>query len=286
MEKVNKFRTRVLIIRQSSRSTNSQFYSKMLFEVFIICVTLSLLWIIGKLLVVLDVVYVPKKKSNHLWHPAKNASQAYYCSICEIMLSSSSGFYCESCGISADTQCIQTAEVVLKCKENSQASSDKTVRDQLHMWVKGNLMQSYVCCVCEREIDYHGRPGLYGKNETSASYPTELKKKFFVFAGYRCCWCQRSTHVNCFVKTVDNKVCDFGRYRNLIVPPNHVFTKRRRLRRITSIVTPNYLEWKPLIVVGRHNSFSIRSLTFIQSIACLIFSEQQILNPATAQPLV
>ncbi len=72
------------------------------------------------------------------------------------------------------------------------------------------------------------------------------------FAGYRCCWCQRSTHVNCFVKTAENKVCDFGYYRNLIVPPNHVFMKRRRLQRITSIVTPDWPEWKPLIVVGMY----------------------------------
>lgn len=57
--------------------------------------------------------------------------------------------------------------------------------------------------------------------------------------------------MNCFVRTADSKVCDFGAYRNLIIPPNHVFIKRRRLRRITSIVTPDYPEWKPLIVVGR-----------------------------------
>lgn len=77
---------------------------------------------------------------------------------------SSTGFYCESCGVCADSLCIQTAEVVLKCKENFIQSStvEKTVNDQLHMWVKGNLTQVYVCCVCERDIDYHGRPGLYG----------------------------------------------------------------------------------------------------------------------------
>lgn len=79
----------------------------------------------------------------------------------------SSGFYCESCGVCADSVCIQTAELVLKCKENfiqSSTSDPKIVRDQLHMWVKGNLTQSYVCCICERDIDYHGRPGLYGSN--------------------------------------------------------------------------------------------------------------------------
>lgn len=79
---------------------------------------------------------------------------------------------------------------------------------------------------------------------------SRLNVNNFSLLGYRCCWCQRSTHVNCFVKAADTKVCDFGNYRNLIIPPNHVFMKRRRLQRITSIVTPEWPEWKPLIVVG------------------------------------
>ncbi|KAG4065720.1 hypothetical protein HA402_012398 [Bradysia odoriphaga] len=206
----------------------------MLFEVFIICTTVFSLWIIGKLLVLLDVVYVPKKKCVHLWRSAKHLNQAVYCSICEIMLTST-GFYCESCGVCADSQCIHSAELVLKCKENytQSSSTDKTIRDQMHMWIKGNLTQLYECCVCQRDIDYHGRPGLYG---------------------YRCCWCQRAAHMNCFAKAADNQVCDFGSYRNLIIPPNHVFMKRRRLQRITSIVTPDWLGWKPLIVVANLKS--------------------------------
>ncbi|KAJ6633775.1 Diacylglycerol kinase epsilon [Pseudolycoriella hygida] len=207
----------------------------MWFEVFVICFTVFLLWIIGKFLVLLDVVHVPKKKCIHLWRSAKNLNQAVYCSICEIMLTSC-GFYCESCGVCADSLCIHTAELVLKCKENytqSSSTEQKVVRDQVHMWVKGNLTQTYECYICQRDIDYHGRPGLYG---------------------YRCCWCQRCTHVNCFVKTADDKICDFGRYRNLIIPPNHVYMKRRRLQRITSIVAPDWSEWKPLIVVANLKS--------------------------------
>lgn len=80
----------------------------------------------------------------------------------------SSGFYCEACGVCADSLCIQTAELVLKCKDNfiqsSTTDSNKwIVQDQLHMWVKGNLTaQNNMCCICDRDIDYHGRPGLYG----------------------------------------------------------------------------------------------------------------------------
>lgn len=93
----------------------------------------------------------------------------------------SSGHYCESCGVCADSVCIQTAELVLKCKENFMQSTtaDRSVCDQLHMWVKGNLTQTYSCCICERDIDYHGRPGLYGSNVVKLSSMQEFQLCFF-----------------------------------------------------------------------------------------------------------
>lgn len=153
----------------------------------------------------------------------------------------SSGFYCEACGICSDTLCIRMADKVLKCKVPAMdllnTTDDKTepiVGDQSHLWVKGNLTQVYTCYICDRDIDYHGRPGLYG---------------------YRCCWCQRATHVNCFVKTADDKVCDFGTFKDMIIPPNHVFVRHRRLhQQIIHIVQPEWPEWKPLIVVGNSKS--------------------------------
>lgn len=166
--------------------------------------------------------------------------QACYCSICEIMLTSS-GFYCEACGVCSDTLCITMAEKVLKCKVTStdlllkpKDGTDPVIMDQHHLWVKGNLTQSYTCYICDRTVDYHGRPGLYG---------------------YRCCWCQRSTHVNCFVKTADDKNCDFGTFKDMIIPPNHVFVKHRRLHhQVTHLVQPEWPDWKPLIVVANNKS--------------------------------
>lgn len=152
----------------------------------------------------------------------------------------SSGFYCEACGVCSDTPCITMADKVLKCKVTSTdlMKSDTTepvVLHQQHLWVKGNLTQTYICYVCDRDIDYHGRPGLYG---------------------YRCCWCQRSTHVNCFVKTADDKICDFGTFKDIIIPPNHVFIKHRHLQHyITHIVQPDWPDWKPLIVVGMYDDY-------------------------------
>lgn len=151
----------------------------------------------------------------------------------------SGGFYCEACGICSDTLCITMADKVLKCKIKSTdlvktENSEPVACDQPHLWVKGNLTQMYPCYICDRDIDYHGRPGLYG---------------------YRCCWCQRSTHVNCFVKTADDKVCDFGNFKDVIIPPNHVFVKHRRLhQQITDVVQPEWPDWKPLIVVANSKS--------------------------------
>lgn len=147
----------------------------------------------------------------------------------------SSGFYCEACGICSDNLCIQMADKVLKCKIASSElqkldAAETMISEQQHLWVKGNLTQSYQCYICERDIDYFSRPGLFG---------------------YRCCWCQRSTHVNCFVRTVDDKICDFGSFKDMIIPPNHIFIRHRRLHhRRTSIVSPEWPDWKPLIVVG------------------------------------
>lgn len=155
----------------------------------------------------------------------------------------SSGFYCEACGICSDTLCIRMADKVLKCKVPSMDllgtiddKSEPIVSDQSHLWVKGNLTQVYTCYICDRDIDYHGRPGLYG---------------------YRCCWCQRATHVNCFVKTADDKVCDFGTFKDMIIPPNHVFVRHRRLHhQVTHIVQPEWPDWKPLIVVGKYQNLN------------------------------
>lgn len=100
----------------------------------------------------------------------------------------SSGFYCECCGVCSDTHCIKTADKGLKCKDKFSETPTESngTETQTHLWVKGNLStENRECCVCHRDIDYHAKPGLYG---------------------YRCCWCQRATHTQCFVRTANDKV--------------------------------------------------------------------------------
>lgn len=165
----------------------------------------------------------------------------------------SSGFYCQNCGICSDTLCIQKADKLLKCKVPAMdlmgtTDAEPIVGQQPHHWVKGNhsviYHLVYKCYVCDRDINYHGRPGLYG---------------------YRCCWCQRATHNNCFVKTADDKFCDFGTFKDMIIPPNHIFVRKRRLHhQITQIVQPDWPDWKPLIVVGMYMYICTLSVTHMQ----------------------
>lgn len=110
----------------------------------------------------------------------------------------SSGFICECCGLCADKQCVKEADKLRKCKDkfvNVQFNESNSTEGQSsvlhftptgHLWVNGNLpLNCDYCYVCARDIDYHGKPGLYG---------------------YHCAWCQRATHTNCYEKTISDDV--------------------------------------------------------------------------------
>lgn len=70
---------------------------------------------------------------------------------------------------------------------------------------------------------------------------------------FQCCWCQRSVHEECHAKI--DKICDFGKFRNMIVPPWCVQVARykRSLRRhllLRGVKDPGWENWSPLIVIG------------------------------------
>lgn len=131
---------------------------------------------------------------------------------------------------------------MMLCKEKVIRSSDRTP----HLWVKGNLPPSRICCACCNEVvDYHTRPGLYG---------------------YRCCWCQRAAHNNCFPKILlfCDEHCDFGEYKHMIIPPTQLVVTtttvanapaRSGRMRLTDIRTPpNLDDWRPLFVIANSKS--------------------------------
>lgn len=167
---------------------------------------------------------------EHSWKPISGASKAYYCSICEALLLNLSGLFCDSCGVCADQSCIKLANKELKCKAIT-LNNDQPMK---HHWIKGNLPLIAICYICEEECDIE--PGL---------------------TDWWCCWCQRSVHEAC--KPALSEICDFGKFKLMIIPPksleviNRRSTMRRRLH-LRSILPPNWSNWNPIIVVGNRKS--------------------------------
>ncbi|RLU26489.1 hypothetical protein DMN91_000285 [Ooceraea biroi] len=167
---------------------------------------------------------------EHNWKTITGTTKAYYCSICESLLLNLDGFFCDSCGVCADRGCIKLADKTLKCKAIT-LSSDQLMK---HHWIKGNLPLVATCYVCEEDCDVE--PGL---------------------ADWWCCWCQRCVHEAC--KPALSEICDFGKFKLMIIPPgsleviNRRSTVRRRLH-LRSIIPPNWSNWNPIIVVGNGKS--------------------------------
>lgn len=146
----------------------------------------------------------------------------------------SNGFFCECCGICCDIACIGRAEKELKCKEKRM--NEQTQR---HLWTHGNLPLNQECCVCNEDIDsQQNEPGLYG---------------------FRCAWCQRCTHSNCFDEDELDIECDFGEFRDFIVPPKSMIVARTRSvpkLHLVGLEVPDIENWSPLIVIANTKSGS------------------------------
>ncbi|XP_047347530.1 diacylglycerol kinase epsilon-like isoform X1 [Vespa velutina] len=175
-------------------------------------------------------IHIRDVTQEHNWKPIRKVTKSYYCSICESLLLNINGLLCDSCGVCADLGCIKTANKILRCKAITMDSNEQL----LHHWIKGNLPVVAMCAICNEECD------------------TELG-----LMDWWCCWCQRTVHDSC--KLSISEVCDFGRFRLMIIPPQSLkaISKRRRMRRkleLHSIIKPNWLGWNPLIVVGNRKS--------------------------------
>ncbi|XP_011699774.1 PREDICTED: diacylglycerol kinase epsilon [Wasmannia auropunctata] len=167
---------------------------------------------------------------EHNWKAISGITKAYYCSICEALLLNRDALFCDSCGVCADRGCVKFANKRLKCKAIT-LNNDQLMK---HHWIKGNLPLVAMCYICEEECD--AEPGL---------------------TDWWCCWCQRSVHETC--KASLSEICDFGKFRLMIIPPgsleviNRRSTMRRRLH-LRSVIPPNWPNWNPIIVVGNRKS--------------------------------
>lgn len=184
-------------------------------------------------LLIEDVICIPRK-SRHSWKSIKILDRSCFCSICEILLQPSTGHFCDCCGIFADATCSKKADKEFKCKEKW-LKNEKSMK---HLWVRGNLPLNCECDACKDGIDYQAEAGLFG---------------------YRCCWCQRAYHNNCF-KRVDLKGdCDLGEFKDLIFPSYCIEAARTRESvrlHLTGIKPPEIENWAPLIVIANTKSGS------------------------------
>lgn len=170
------------------------------------------------------------KNIRHSWASIDSLSRACYCSICEALLME--GFFCDCCGVCVDTGCIKIADKTLTCKVTSLPNDKGPMK---HHWVKGNVSLGALCDVCEEDFNAN-EPGLLDS---------------------QCCWCQRSVHSSCLPKL--GNVCDFGSFRNYIVPPQSIELIGRRASvsnrlRINQVKRPACKDWSPIIVLANRNS--------------------------------
>ncbi|XP_030758615.1 diacylglycerol kinase epsilon isoform X2 [Sitophilus oryzae] len=193
-------------------------------------------------------IAVQDHSKNHSWIPIKITAKAWYCSICESFLIHGIGVYCDCCGICADPECVKKANQMLRCKAITSNSEF-----QLHHWVKGNLPLGATCFICKEDCSME--PGLID---------------------FQCCWCQRCVHTKC-QKKIDEG-CDFGPYREMIVPPFCVQVARRKgaLNKhllLRGVKDPGWDKWTPLVVIANKKSGN--------NDGALVLSEfRKFLNPA------
>ncbi|EDW32883.1 GL10215 [Drosophila persimilis] len=184
------------------------------------------------------VISILSGKSRHSWKSIKIIEQACFCNVCEILMTPSAGLFCDCCGLCthATPVCQRQADRGYRCK-------DKWLRNETsvrHLWVHGNLPMGINCSACGDEVDHHAStdPGLYG---------------------WRCAWCQRCYHDDCYKEINVKDECDFGEFKDMIFPPYSFVAARTRdsMRlHLASITPPDIENWEPLIVIANTKSGS------------------------------
>lgn len=178
-------------------------------------------------------VNINDQKHRHLWKHKKEEI-TLYCNICELLINAE-GFACDYCNVACDKHsCMKIAEKKLKCKQQRERKEIPAESFE-HLLSKGNLT-NVVCKKCGFDIDSVHEPGIHG---------------------LKCCWCHESFHEQC---VSSEQTCDFGKYREFVIPPFAVRARRTRnalrlhLTEITSI--PEWADWSPLIVIANIKSGS------------------------------
>ncbi|XP_074639461.1 diacylglycerol kinase epsilon-like [Acropora palmata] len=165
---------------------------------------------------------------GHRWFMTEILDKPTYCNFCERPLVR--GGYCENCAISVHEECIEDATNIFACKVLVLSKRNH----MNHQWVRGNLPLCSTCSVC----GFH--------------CGTEPK-----LCDLRCLWCQDKTHDHCLRSKTS--VCDFGKYRTVILPPHCISltveswrSKKRFV--VREVISPAIKNWSPLLVFANCKS--------------------------------
>lgn len=136
---------------------------------------------------------------------------------------------CDICGMYAHAQCAAkttknkykatggpppsssdpaTASSSCACKAAAVSSRAQALQPQRHLWIKGNIDPMDTCSIC----------GLFCGS-------------ILALSGMKCAWCHIRVHENCFQSHERShrhlflRQCDFGRHRDLILPPSAVIAQ-------------------------------------------------------------
>jgi len=208
--------------------------------VYTVLVLLLMLFISKLLVEPPHVLNIRDNRNGHRWSLNKFVIDfPLHCNACETFLFTATGQCCIVCGAAActSTKCIRNVDRKVTCKTVSRSKSVeeaiiKVAGERKHRWMEGNLSLDSICDVCEDPAG--DGPGL---------------------KDFQCIWCQRKVHTDC--KPLTQEMCDLGRFKDMIVPPESVVVKTgRTIRRkvISSLVLPQRDGYSPLIVVGNQKS--------------------------------
>ncbi|KAF4012000.1 hypothetical protein G4228_003864 [Cervus hanglu yarkandensis] len=137
------------------------------------------------------------RKSKHGWRDTDLFSQPTYCCVCAQHILQ--GAFCDCCGLRVDEGCLKKADKRFPCKEIMLKSDSKALDTMPHHWIRGNVPLCSYCVVCKQQCG--NQPKL---------------------CDYRCVWCQKTVHDECMKNSLRNEKCDFGEFKNLIIPPSYL----------------------------------------------------------------
>ncbi|KAH0629227.1 hypothetical protein JD844_011148 [Phrynosoma platyrhinos] len=173
------------------------------------------------------------RKSKHDWQDTDLFSQPTYCCVCAQHILQ--GAFCNCCGLCVDEECLKKADRRFHCKEIMMRGEGGSRTSMVHHWIRGNVPLCSYCVVCKQQCG--NQPKL---------------------CDYRCVWCQQTVHDECMQNSLKNEQCEFGEFRNLIIPPYYLSSvsqmrkdKHMDYGKLASSCGKN---WTPLIVMANTRS--------------------------------